>query len=78
MADKPQTGVTRYELYSVLSTIFLFIFLVHLSAILSADNFIGVVFRILLAVTLVGMQVLFLFFSIWERMRQPKNEDRAA
>ena len=78
MSNEHQTGVTRSQLYSLLSTTFVFILLVHLSAWHSADDWIALGNRVLLMVILLGMQMMFLFLALRERNRQPKKEDKAA
>jgi hypothetical protein len=77
MATERQTGVTRFELYSLLSTIFLFILLVHMSAAPASDNFLGVVNRYILMATLLALQLLCLFVGMWEQWRRPRKGETA-
>lgn len=84
MANASQTGVTRFELYSLLSSTFAFIFFVHLSAGFSQSSgseilgLLAVVYRLFITVALAAMSLLLTFFFLRERKRQAKKEEKAA
>ena len=72
MSDASPTVVTRAEFYLMFSTAFLSLFLVHMSASFFSDSFLHSVFRVILLITLLGLQLLCVFFSMREYLRRPK------
>lgn len=83
MANEHQTGVTRFELYGLLSSAYAFILFVHISAGFSESSgseilgLLAVVYRLFLTVALAALSLLFTFFFLRERKCQAKKEVKA-
>lgn len=84
MASEHQIGVTRFELYGLLSSAYAFILFVHMSAGLSQDStsdlgsLIAAAYRLVLTVLLATIPLLFTFLLLRERKRQSKKDEKAA